>query len=105
MQGAHRLRVAWQAGQPPGPRLLHSTGQLHKGGPDTGLFVQITADDAQELPIPGEPYGFSILKKAQALGDLRSLREKGRRVVRVYLGRDVAAGLGRLLQAVEEALG
>jgi transaldolase/glucose-6-phosphate isomerase len=97
------LRIATTSGY--GPRLLHSTGQLHKGGPDKGLFIQITADDAQELPIPGEHYGFSILKKAQALGDLRSLREKGRRVVRVHLGRDVAAGLGHLLQAMEEALG
>ena len=53
-----------------GPRFLHSTGQLHKGGPNTGLFFQLTASDPQDLPIPGEPYSFSVLKQAQALGDL-----------------------------------
>ncbi len=95
------LRLATTLGY--GPRYLHSTGQLHKGGPDKALFIQLTADDPQELPIPGETYGFSTLKQAQALGDLASLQGRGRRVVRVHLGRDVAAGLRRLQTLVEEA--
>ncbi len=87
-----------------GPRFLHSTGQLHKGGPNTGLFIQITADDAEDLPIPGEPYSFSVLKDAQALGDWRSLESKQRRVLRFHLGKDVRAGLAQLQKVVEEAL-
>lgn len=96
------LRVATTLGF--GPRYLHSTGQLHKGGPDTGLFLFITADDPEELPIPGQGYGFSTLKRAQALGDLRSLQGRGRRVLRIHLGRDVPAGLEALVAAVEGAL-
>jgi hypothetical protein len=92
------LRLATTLGY--GPRFLHSTGQLHKGGPNNGLFIQITADDAQDMPIPGEPYGFSILKQAQALGDLRSLESKQRRVVRLHLGMDVEAQLARLKELV-----
>ena len=84
-----------------GPRFLHSTGQLHKGGPNTGLFLQITASDQQDLPIPGEPYSFSVLAQAQALGDIQSLQSKKRRAVRVHLGQDVNAGLGRLLKALK----
>ncbi len=72
-----------------GPRYLHSTGQLHKGGPNTGLFVQVVDDLGEELPIPGSPYGFRRLIAAQAQGDLEALRERGRRVVRVRL-EDVA---------------
>jgi transaldolase/glucose-6-phosphate isomerase len=87
-----------------GPRFLHSTGQLHKGGPNNGLFIQITADDAQDLPIPGETYSFSILKQAQALGDLRSLEGKQRRVIRLHLGKDVQAQLARLEKLVEGAV-
>ncbi len=87
-----------------GPRFLHSTGQLHKGGPNTGLFIQITADDAEDLPIPGEPYSFSILKHAQALGDWRSLESKQRRALRFHLGKDVRTGLAQLRKAAEEAL-
>jgi len=87
-----RLRVATTLGF--GPRFLHSTGQLHKGGPNTGIFIQITADDAQDLAIPGEPYTFSALKRAQALGDLESLQSKGRRVVRLHLSEE--QGLTRL---------
>ena len=68
-----------------GPRFLHSTGQLHKGGPDTGLFLQLTAGHAEDMPIPDEPHTFGVLADAQALGDLRALRERGRRVVRVHL--------------------
>jgi hypothetical protein len=84
-----------------GPRFLHSTGQLHKGGPDKALFVQLTVDDPEDLSIPGEAYGFSTLKQAQALGDLASLQTRGRRIVRIHLGRDVADGLRRL-QALAE---
>ena len=98
-----RLRLATTLGY--GPRFLHSTGQLHKGGPDKAVFIQLTVDDPEELPIPGETYGFSTLKQAQALGDLTSLQSRGRRVVRVHLGRDVTAGLGRLQALVEEAAG
>jgi transaldolase/glucose-6-phosphate isomerase len=87
-----------------GPRYLHSTGQLHKGGANNGLFIQITADDAQDLPIPGEPYSFSVLKQAQALGDLRSLESKQRRVIRLHLGKDVPAQLARLEKLVESAV-
>ena len=87
-----------------GPRYLHSTGQLHKGGANSGLFIQITADDAQDLPIPGEPYSFSILKQAQALGDLRSLESKQLRVIRLHLGKDVPAQWVRLEKLVESAV-
>jgi transaldolase/glucose-6-phosphate isomerase len=87
-----------------GPRFLHSTGQLHKGGANNGLFIQITADDAEDLPIPGEPYSFSILKQAQALGDLRSLESKQRRVIRLHLGKDVPAQLARLGELVDKAV-
>jgi glucose-6-phosphate isomerase len=72
-----------------GPRYLHSTGQLHKGGPDTGRFVQVVDDPGEELPIPGRPYGFRRLIAAQAEGDFEALRERGRRIVRIRL-EDVA---------------
>ncbi len=87
-----------------GPRFLHSTGQLHKGGPDSGVFIQVTAADTVDLPIPGQPYTFSTLKQAQALGDFRSLASRGRRAIRVDLGTDVAGGLKRLHQLVSEAI-
>ncbi len=87
-----------------GPRFLHSTGQLHKGGPDTGVFIQITAADHTDLPIPEEPYTFSVLKQAQALGDFRSLSAHGRRAIRVDLGTDALAGLQRLQALLADAL-
>jgi transaldolase/glucose-6-phosphate isomerase len=87
-----------------GPRFLHSTGQMHKGGPDTGVFFQITAKDAHDFPVPGEPHSFSILKQAQALGDFRSLVAHGRRALRVDLGADVLAGLQRLHELIAAAL-
>jgi glucose-6-phosphate isomerase len=68
-----------------GPRYLHSTGQLHKGGPNTGLFVQVVDDLGEELPIPGKPFGFRTLIAAQAAGDFEALKERGRRIVRVSL--------------------
>ncbi|HEY0003625.1 MAG TPA: bifunctional transaldolase/phosoglucose isomerase [Pyrinomonadaceae bacterium] len=86
-----------------GPRFLHSTGQLHKGGPDTGVFIQITAPDKVDLPIPAQPYTFSTLKQAQALGDFRSLSTRGRRAIRVDLGKDALAGLKRLQELISKA--
>ncbi|MCA9471409.1 MAG: bifunctional transaldolase/phosoglucose isomerase [Nitrospirales bacterium] len=87
-----------------GPRFLHSTGQLHKGGPNSGVFIQVTCEDAEDLAIPGEPYTFGVLKAAQALGDLKSLTAKGRRVIRVHVRSDVLKDLARLEQAVEAGL-
>jgi transaldolase/glucose-6-phosphate isomerase len=87
-----------------GPRFLHSTGQLHKGGPPSGVFMQLTAGDARDVEIPGEPFTFSTLKQAQALGDFRSLSTRGRRAVRVELGADATVGLKRLYDIVLEAL-
>ena len=79
-----------------GPRFLHSTGQLHKGGPDTGVFFQIIADDQADFPIPGEDYTFSILKQAQALGDFRALSKRGRRVIGIEINKDTLTGLEKL---------
>ncbi|MBV9923667.1 MAG: bifunctional transaldolase/phosoglucose isomerase [Acidobacteria bacterium] len=87
-----------------GPRFLHSTGQLHKGGPDSGVFIQITSADKRDVAIPGEPYTFSTLKQAQALGDFRSLSTRGRRAVRVEIGPDVTAGLRKLFEVIREAV-
>jgi len=87
-----------------GPRFLHSTGQLHKGGSAAGVFMQLTAPDIKDLPIPGQPYTFSTLKQAQALGDFRSLSSRGRRAIRVDLGSDVPAGLKRLQELIGEAI-
>jgi glucose-6-phosphate isomerase len=86
-----------------GPRFLHSTGQLHKGGPDTGVFFQITANDTVDFAVPGEPYTFSILKQAQALGDFRSLAKRGRRAIRVDVGNDTLKGLARLKDLISQA--
>jgi transaldolase/glucose-6-phosphate isomerase len=79
-----------------GPRFLHSTGQAYKGGPNTGVFLQITCDDAVDLPVPGHPYTFGVVKAAQARGDFHVLVERGRRALRAHLGSDVAAGLRAL---------
>ncbi|MDQ3906871.1 MAG: bifunctional transaldolase/phosoglucose isomerase [Acidobacteriota bacterium] len=95
-------RCATTAGY--GPRFLHSTGQLHKGGSDAGVFLQLTAQDKTDLPVPGEQYTFGVLKQAQALGDFRSLARRGRRALRVELGSDVAAGLTRLRELIRESL-
>ena len=84
-----------------GPRYLHSTGQLHKGGPDTGLYIILTADENEALPIPGEKYGFEVLHRAQALGDFRSLSDKGRRVIRIDLGKNIDAGLKELWKEIK----
>jgi transaldolase/glucose-6-phosphate isomerase len=83
---------------------LHSTGQAYKGGPNSGVFLQITADDAADLAVPGQKYTFGIVKAAQARGDFQVLAERGRRALRLHLGADVAAGLAGLEEAIREAL-
>jgi glucose-6-phosphate isomerase len=83
-----------------GPRYLHSTGQLHKGGPLRGTFLQITAADTEDAEIPGRPFTFGQLKRAQAIGDFQALAAHGRPVLRVHLGRDMASGLQHLREAV-----
>jgi transaldolase/glucose-6-phosphate isomerase len=88
----NRLKVATTLGY--GPRYLHSTGQLHKGGPNKGVFILFTAEGTEEIAIPGQPYGFATLQRAQALGDFRSLNTKERRVIRIHLGRNPEKGLG-----------
>jgi transaldolase/glucose-6-phosphate isomerase len=87
-----------------GPRFLHSTGQAYKGGPNSGVFLQITCDDAQDLPVPGQRYSFGVVKAAQARGDFQVLADRARRALRVHLGPDVAAGLRTLGSAMEKAL-
>jgi glucose-6-phosphate isomerase/transaldolase/glucose-6-phosphate isomerase len=95
-------QIATTAGY--GPRFLHSTGQLHKGGPKTGLFLQVVQQDARDVPIPGQPFTFSILKQAQSLGDLQSLSSRKLPVLRVTLGKDPAAGWKALAAAVRSAV-
>lgn len=84
-----------------GPRFLHSTGQLHKGGPNTGLFLQITCDDGVDAQVPGKWYSFGTLRKAQAQGDLEALHKHGRRAIRVHLGADVEGGLKTLEHMIQ----
>jgi transaldolase / glucose-6-phosphate isomerase len=88
-----------------GPRFLHSTGQAYKGGPDSGVFLQITCDDAVDLPIPGQRYTFGIVKAAQARGDFQVLAERNRRALRVHLGENVQKGLVTLQSAIKQVLG
>jgi transaldolase / glucose-6-phosphate isomerase len=88
-----------------GPRFLHSTGQAYKGGPNSGVFLQITCDDAVDLPVPDQKYTFGTVKAAQARGDFAVLAERGRRALRVHLGKNVAAGLVTLTKAVKQAIG
>ena len=87
-----------------GPRFLHSTGQAFKGGAATGLFLQVTSDDAADLPIPGRGYTFGVVKAAQASGDLQVLAARARRALRVHLGGDLTAGLERLTDLVEAGM-
>jgi transaldolase/glucose-6-phosphate isomerase len=87
-----------------GPRFLHSTGQAYKGGPNSGVFLQITCDDAVELPVPGQKYTFGVVKAAQARGDFQVLAERGRRALRVHLGKDLKSGLTALQAAIQKAL-
>jgi len=95
------FRVATTSGY--GPRFLHSTGQLHKGGPDKGVFIQITAAPAEDVAIPGELFSFGILEQAQALGDFQSLTSRGRRVLRFHFTRDAESGLRKMLAMVQAA--
>jgi transaldolase/glucose-6-phosphate isomerase len=93
-----RYKVATTVGY--GPRFQHSTGQFHKGGPNKGLFLQFVVREPIDLPIPDAPYTFGTLEAAQALGDLRTLERRGRRVIRLDLGSDATAGLQEVRQAV-----
>jgi len=86
-----------------GPRFLHSTGQLHKGGPNTGVFLQLTADEGTDVPIPGRSYGFATLIAAQAWGDFEVLERRGRRVLRVHLGADPERALDEIVEALQAA--
>jgi transaldolase / glucose-6-phosphate isomerase len=97
-----RKRVATCLGF--GPRFLHSTGQAYKGGPNTGVFLQVTCDDAINVQVPGQQYTFGVVKAAQARGDFQVLAERKRRTLRVHLGRNVEAGLAHLRSDVERAL-
>ncbi|MGI4832688.1 MAG: hypothetical protein ACRYFK_04425 [Janthinobacterium lividum] len=96
------LRIATTSGY--GPRFLHSTGQYHKGGPNTGLFVQFTADHPQDLPLPGRPYTFGTFENAQAQGDFETLLKYGRRALHIHLGANPEAGLQTVLAALKSAL-
>jgi hypothetical protein len=79
-----------------GPRFLHSTGQAYKGGPNSGVFLQITCEDAEDLPVPQQKYTFGVVKAAQARGDFQVLADRQRRALRVHLGRDIKGDLERL---------
>jgi transaldolase / glucose-6-phosphate isomerase len=87
-----------------GPRFLHSTGQAYKGGPDSGVFLQVTADDAKDLAVPGQKASFGVIKAAQARGDFDVLTERGRRALRVHLKGDLTSGLRMLDSAIQDAL-
>ena len=95
-----RFQLATTTGY--GPRFLHSTGQFHKGGPNTGVFIQLTAPDRTDLAIPGESYSFSILKQAQALGDFEALATNGRRAIRIDLGSDALDGVRKLSDLIQK---
>jgi transaldolase/glucose-6-phosphate isomerase len=87
-----------------GPRFLHSTGQAYKGGPNTGVFLQITCDNSADLAVPGRRFTFGVVKAAQARGDFQVLAERERRALRVHLGSDVSAGLATLQAALTRVL-
>lgn len=93
-----KYRIATTMGY--GPRFLHSTGQLHKGGPASGIFLQLTQDHRSDIPIPGWNLSFGVLADAQALGDLQALDDLGRRTVSVHLGGDPAGGIKRIVDAL-----
>jgi transaldolase / glucose-6-phosphate isomerase len=87
-----------------GPRFLHSTGQAYKGGPNSGVFLQITCDDAKDLPVPGQKYTFGVVKAAQARGDFAVLAERGRRALRIHLRKNLKTALATLSKAVQKAV-
>jgi transaldolase/glucose-6-phosphate isomerase len=87
-----------------GPRFLLSTGQAYKGGPNSGVYLQITCDESNDIPVPGKTYTFGIVKSAQVQGDFQVLVERKRRFLRAHLGPDVEAGLIRLKEAFREVL-
>ena len=87
-----------------GPRFLHSTGQAYKGGPNSGVFLQITCDDAADLPVPGQKYTFGTVKAAQARGDFQVLADRGRRALRIHLGKDVKSDLSKLADVFRKVL-
>jgi glucose-6-phosphate isomerase len=101
----HLIRAAWKVATCVGfgPRFLHSTGQAYKGGPNTGVFLQITCEDASDLAVPGHDYTFGVVKAAQARGDFEVLAERRRRVLRAHLGKDTVQGLQQLWRLVEKA--
>ncbi|MFP5245927.1 MAG: hypothetical protein ACLGH0_04475, partial [Thermoanaerobaculia bacterium] len=96
---ARELRVATTSGY--GPRFLHSTGQLHKGGGDNGVFLQLTGGPKADLPLPGEKFTFGVLARAQAIGDYESLVTRNRRALSIDLGENIDAGLAQLAEAVK----
>jgi transaldolase/glucose-6-phosphate isomerase len=87
-----------------GPRFLHSTGQAYKGGPNSGVFLEVTADTAADVKIPGRKASFGVIEAAEARGDLRVLEQRGRRVLRAHLAHDPEAGLAELNKAARSAL-
>jgi hypothetical protein len=87
-----------------GPRFLHSTGQAYKGGPNSGVFLQITCDEAADLQVPGQTYTFGVVKAAQARGDFSVLADRKRRALRVHLGQNIAADLDRLKDLIAAGL-
>ena len=87
-----------------GPRFLHSTGQAYKGGPNSGVFLQLTCDDAADIPVPGQKYTFGIVKAAQARGDFSVLSERDRRALRIHLSKNLKGDLAKLAKAVKQAL-
>ncbi len=99
MRLRNKLKVATTLGY--GPRYMHSTGQLHKGGPNKGVFIMFTYEAENELPIPGKDYGFATLQRAQALGDFRSLNDKNRRVIRVHLGSNIEQALTKINKSIK----
>jgi len=99
MKLRNKLKVATTLGY--GPRYMHSTGQLHKGGPNNGVFIMFTYDAKDDLPIPGQDYGFATLQKAQALGDFRSLNNKNRRVIRIHLEGNIEQALEKINESLK----
>ncbi len=87
-----------------GPRFLHSTGQAYKGGPNTGVFLQITAEPAADLDVPGQSISFGVIEAAQARGDFDVLTERGRRALRLHITGDIAKGLATIGAALQDAL-